>query len=819
MLAGHSSLRYADGGRAVTESAVTAAGRPGELPTRSGFLLTRGWRDTAQGVELTFWAASDEGPFRVIMTAQEPVCFIERDQPCSLPPGARRKPLALRLLGRGAVDALYFRQQRDLQALRQTGVPLAESDIKPADRFLMERFVRAGIKVTGTCRLESGVPTFRNPKVQAVDCQPVLRTLAIDIETRGNSQQLYSIAAADMQGENAAVFMVGQQPDERRNGYDLFFQPDEKAVLTTFLQWLQRVDPDILTGWSVVNFDLAFLERKCHSLNLAFDLGRGGEPAAILQPSARGSPRLARIPGRAVLDGIDLLKAGFWSFDSFSLENVARELLGEGKLITPSQDKVAEINRQFQHDKPGLADYNLRDCTLVNDIFSKADLIAFARQRAALTGLAIDRLGGSVAAFDNLYLPRLHRRGFVAPDVARTGDTLASPGGYVLDSAPGLYEHVLVLDFKSLYPSIIRTFFVDPLGLAEPGDDPVPGFLDAQFSRDNHLLPALIETLWAARDEARRADNAPLSQAIKIIMNSFYGVLGSSGCRFHSQQLATSITRRGHDIIMRSRDWIEQQGFRVIYGDTDSLFVLTGQATSDAALPGTTVGFARRSAGHEAVAAADRWHTQTGERLMQGLNAYWRQTLADELRLESRLEVEFETHFTRFLMPTVRGMPTGSKKRYAGLVVGPSGDNQLVVKGLEAARTDWTPLARDIQRELFRRVFLGLPYDEFLRAAVAALKAGDSDAALVYRKRLRRQVNDYQRNVPPHVQAARKLRSPGSWIRYVMTVNGPEPVEALQSRPDYQHYIDRQLAPAADGILQFLGTSFASVTDAQLQMF
>ena len=190
-----------------------------------------------------------------------------------------------------------------------------------------------------------------------------------------------------------------------------------------------------------------------------------------------------------------------------------------------------------------------------------------------------------------------------------------------------------------------------------------------------------------------------------------------------------------------------------------------------------------------------------------------------EHRLDSRLEVEFETHYSRFLMPTVRGMPTGSKKRYAGLTVTESGESRLVIKGLEAARTDWTPLARDFQRELFRRVFNGLPYDSFVREAVASLQAGDSDAALVYRKRLRRRVDSYQRNVPPHVQAARKLSSPGNWIRYVITVNGPEPLEALQSRPDYQHYLDRQLAPAADGILQFLGTSFDSITDAQLQMF
>lgn len=765
----------------------------------TGYLLTRGWRDTPQGVELAFWGATHTGPVRLVIEQQEPVCFINRSQSLLLPAHTRREPRELKLLGGEAVDALYFRQQRDLQALRQSGVMLAESDVKPADRYLMERFVCAGFEATGNEVDRDGVRTLFNPRLRRADVQPSLKALSLDIETRGNSDQLYSIAGATMHAANqepaACVFMIGTAEDELREGYTLRYCQDERALLIAFFNWLEIVDPDLIIGWSVVNFDLNFLDRKCRSLGIPFAVGRGKEAATILQPGNPGQPRIARVPGRGVLDGIGLLKAGFWAFDSFSLDNVAHQLLGEGKLITTEQNKVAEINRQFRDDKPLLADYNMRDCTLVNEIFIKADLIPFAVQRSNLTGLAIDRLGGSVAAFDNLYLPRLHRHGFVAPDVHSDSGGLGSPGGYVLDSAPGLYENVLVLDFKSLYPSIIRTFFIDPLGLAEPGEEPVPGFLDATFSRDRHILPGLIEELWQARDAAKRDKNAPLSQAIKIIMNSFYGVLGSNGCRFHSQQLASSITRRGHEIITQSRDKIEARGYQVIYGDTDSLFVLLGPS-------------------HDSQSAQ-----LTGQRLMNDLNTWWTETLADTYDIDCHLEVQFETHYTRFLMPTVRGMLTGSKKRYAGLITGSNGEPQLIVKGLEAARTDWTPLAREFQRELFRRVFLNLPFDSFVRDTAEALQSGELDGSLVYRKRLRRRLDEYKRNVPPHVQAARKLKPHGNWIRYVITRNGPEPVDALESAPDYQHYLDKQLAPAADGILQFLDTSFSDITDAQMQMF
>ena len=473
----------------------------------TGYLLTRGWRDTPHGVELTFWGTCDDGPLCLIVEHQEAVCFVNRAQSIDLPAPVRRVARDLKLLGGHPVDALYFKHQRDLQALRQSDTLLAESDVKPADRYLMERFITAGFEASGQQVVRDGVRTIFNPKLRKATVRPCLSAMSIDIETRGSSDQLYSVAGALLPSANvgatsqsysstaeqppaACVFMIGAASDQDRDGYRLRYFQDERTLLQAFFHWLQTIDPDLILGWSVVNFDLNFLDQKCRSLGLHFSLGRGGEAAAVLQPSSPGQARIARVPGRAILDGIDLLKAGFWAFESFSLDNVAHKLLGEGKLITSAQNKVAEINRQFRDDKPMLADYNMRDCTLVNEIFVKADLIPFAVQRANLTGLAIDRTGGSVAAFDNLYLPRLHRHGFVAPDVRTDSGGLGSPGGYVLDSVPGLYENVLVLDFKSLYPSIIRTFCIDPLGLAQPGDKPIPGFHHAEFSRDTHILPA-----------------------------------------------------------------------------------------------------------------------------------------------------------------------------------------------------------------------------------------------------------------------------------------------------------------------------------------
>lgn len=756
-----------------------------------GFLLTRRAVDGRDGCALEYWLAGTEKPVRVRIPGHEPVFFVERSARAEV--RARRERLELTTLDGAPVDGLYFADHGALrnghQALREAGVAAYESDVRPEDRYLMERFVRGPCEVEGEARDCGAFVEFVNPTLRPCDVTPRFRVASLDIETEGLSGALYSVALAMPDAER--VYMLGQGDDTDVVRY----VPTEKALLEGAFDWLDEHDPDLIIGWNVADFDLTFLDNKCREAGLPLRLGRDGGRAHIVPPANASQSAIARVPGRVVLDGIQLLRLGFWDFEQFSLDHVANELLGRRKLIDGSKHKLHEIRRMFREDKPALAAYNLEDCRLVLEIFEAADLIRFAAERARLTGLPMDRQGGSVAAFDFLYLPRLHRAGCVAPDVGTVTEPVASPGGYVMDSAPGLYDNVLVLDFKSLYPSIIWTFKIDPLGLAQPGDDPIAGYQGAAFNRERHILPGLVEELWQARDAAKRDRNTPLATAIKIIMNSLYGVLGSTGCRFFNPKLASSITRRGHELIRRSKEWIEGEGYEVIYGDTDSLFVLVGPGPDEDACRGI------------------------GEGLARGLNAFWRATLQDEHGVESHLEIEFERHYLRFFMPTIRGSETGSKKRYAGYVRTREGGCEVRFTGMEFVRSDWTALARQFQQELYRRIFEGEPYDAYVKQVAEEVLAGKHDAELVYRKRLRRKLEDYTKTAPPHVQAARKLDRPKRWVSYAITVNGPEPVEKLQSPLDYAYYLDKQLAPVADAILHVFDDSFAKLTSDQLELF
>ncbi|MEH6569403.1 MAG: DNA polymerase II, partial [Halioglobus sp.] len=704
------------------------------------------------------------------------------------------------------VQAVFFRSHRQLRRaadlLRAHDLVPLESDINPADRFLMERFITGSAALHGEIHTRGGHTIMRNPSIKAAPYKPTLSVASIDIETTMEGLQLYSIgvhAIRDNQ-HTRLVFMLGRGASQDW----VTSYTDQKQLLQAFMDWVAQYDPDILIGWNVVNFDLWYLQRVSDHLGLRLALGRDGRTTHWRDLDEDGLRKTVQMPGRVVLDGIELLRAAFYRFESFSLENVSRELLGEGKLLAGG-DRGREISELFEHDKTALANYNLKDCELVSDIFQATALLDFAIARTVMTGLNIDRMGGSVASFDNLYLPRLHRQGFVAPTAS--ADLIASPGGFVLDSMPGMYDHVLVLDFKSLYPSIIRTFFIDPLGLSlgthlqAAESATVPGYLEARFARAGHILPELIRQLWDKRDEAKSMGDGPLSQAIKIIMNSFYGVLGTPGCRFFDPRLASSITRRGHEILQRTRDYIEQAGQSVIYGDTDSVFVWIRDADTD----------------DDAVSA--------GRKLELELNHFWQTTLREEHDLECALELEFETHYKRFLMPTIRGSEKGSKKRYAGVVAGKDGDT-LIFKGLENVRTDWTRVAREFQEELYRRIFMREPYEDLVIKTTARVLAGEEDKRLIYRKRLRRRLSEYQRNIPPHVQAARlyearglPVPARGDWVEYVITTSGAEPAAKPLAMIDYQHYVDRQLEPVADGILGFVGSSFRRLVDKQIVMF
>ena len=788
---------------------------------KQGYILSRSTISIGNQSYVELWVATEEGAVCLHSDPQYPSCFIAASEKAKLTTLASQNNLDIRYsdddfrtLEQTPVITVKTANESTMHQLRglakDHGITLFEADIRLADRFLMERFIYGALEFFCPSNIEhshKGIPnTIKQAKVRAGHYTPSLTSISLDIEC-DEHENLYSIAIASSQCNQVIVVRDPAHP-ARYITDNLPFQIEEvhseSALLTKTMATINAIDPDIIMGWNIKQFDMAVLFRRAQKAKLTFTIGRNNSALSIRQWEGQ---TWVDLPGRAVIDGIEALKTMTYHFDSFSLDNVSRQLLGKQKLIQ-SEDKLAEIKRLYKEDPIALAKYNHEDCVLVNNIASQTKYIDFLILRGTLTGLDIGRPGGSVAAFLNVYLPKRHRKGYVSGVRPENGG-LASPGGYVMTSQPGLYDDVLVLDYKSLYPSIIRTFKIDPLGLAEGLKHPetaIPGFKGAMFSKESHFLPAIIDNLWKQRDEAKKAKDAPRSQAIKILMNSFYGVLGSGGCPFYDPRLASSITLRGHEIMQTTAKWIEELGYVVIYGDTDSTFVHI-EGNTDLGTP-----------------------QQTGEALAKEINQRWREKLKKEMNITCFLEIEFETHFSKFFMPTIRGSVLGSKKRYAGIKVN-SSSKEIVFKGLENVRSDWTELAKQFQYELYSRVFNDEPVIGYIKTLIQQVREGKMDEHLVYSKRLRKPLSEYVKAMPPHVKAAKHAdnlnKQQGLPLRYqnntsvsyVITLAGPQTLEHVSAQYDYQHYIDKQIRPIADSILPLINLSFDNITADQLPLF
>ena len=579
-----------------------------------------------------------------------------------------------------------------------------------------------------------------------------------------------------------------------------------------------EMDPDIITGWNVIDFDFRVLARRFTALGVPFDIGRSDLSASFLdRADTDGITRWRRskiiVPGRQVLDAMWLVRMAGMGLEDYRLETVAQSVLGRGKRIDelPGESRTAAVVRLYTTDTESLCVYCLEDTRLALEILLKEGLLEIALHKSLLIGTTLEQTSTSVASFEFLYTEGLHQRGIVAPTLGIDQDIVdRSPGGGIITPRAGLYRNVMAFDFKGLYPSIMRTFNIDPLARvqaangARDGEPPIVAPNGARFSRQPGSFPGSSNGSSRAGRRRRSGGDKRAVYAYKIVQNSFYGVLGTPGCRFAASELAGAITTFGQHILFWARDQVAARGYEVIYGDTDSLFVLSGSDGDP------SVGELRR----------------TGD----GLARYVNERLAEYARsaygAQSRMELEFEAVYRRFFLPPMRAEDhdeetesRGRAKGYAGLLLSeaPSGVGELLeIKGMEAVRHDWTALAQDLQREMLLLAFHDAPaaaIGDLVRERLRELRAGHKDSSLVYRKSLRRPVEEYTRSSPPHARAAALLPAEErtGLIRYVWTLEGPQPESRRAAGYDYEHYVQKQVRPVVESLAPYVGLQTESI--------
>ncbi|MFH1917190.1 MAG: 3'-5' exonuclease, partial [Nanoarchaeota archaeon] len=322
-----------------------------------------------------------------------------------------------------------------------------EADIRFPYRFMMDQGILGSCDISGKHTKGEYVDRiYEEPTFAPAEFFPKLRIASIDIETTGDTKKILSISIHTE--EYSRVLIVS---DKKWKNADSF--SDEARMLTAFRDKIRELDPDVILGWNVIDFDMKILHDHFKQHKIDFYLGRGDYHCSLKIFNDFFRESTADFPGRQVLDGIILLKNAFIKLDDYKLSTAAKTFLKDDKLIG-EKNKWQEIEKAYKENTQLFVDYNLKDSILAFDVVKKTGTLDLAIQRSLLTGMPLERVRAPIASLDSLYIRELNKRKIIAPSSSHGNKEEQTKGGFVMKSKPGIYNFVLVHDFKSLYPSI-----------------------------------------------------------------------------------------------------------------------------------------------------------------------------------------------------------------------------------------------------------------------------------------------------------------------------------------------------------------------------
>ena len=526
-------------------------------------------------------------------------------------------------------------------------------------------------------------------------------TMSFDLETSIVEETVLCAAAVVQQGESREVFE---------------FKGSERDILSGLTKIVREWDPDIITGYNIDNFDLTRLNSRTKELankrsvaEVSDLFGWGRVPlleseSKRLTPSRDSNRRAWRIHGRVVLDA--------WWQARMVLRPQRETLKFVCQLLWPDREDLqkmdvdaSKMDKEWAERPEVVMEYCVQDTILPLEILNEISAIERKEALAAVAGMPLETaIAGTTSQWiDSLVIRLADRECIAVPRTRRgpRGDQIV--GGYVHEVEAGVHEWIAVLDFKSMYPSImiannicyttrvdakIRPDEVD----TESHESPIGAtYLPASFRKG--LVPRLLESLMEQRashklshseaiengDTASQQFHYEMQFAVKILMNSFYGVFASNFYRFTHPDLGSSITAWARSNIKGIIGQLEEEGHPVVYSDTDSVFV---RAPVGEGVPGK-----------EPVEGEDRsaWDDSAKEMVEFG------QTLADRYSREGA-ELEFETGLSVFFSH-------GVKKRYVGRVIWP--ERSMLVRGYEMRRTDSFNLLSDAMTNMLDQILDG----------------------------------------------------------------------------------------------------------------
>lgn len=651
----------------------------------------------------------------------------------------------------------------DFRSRLKANFEILAADIPFHNRFIYDFDIGACIRVFGqeiegtdhtTDIVVSMDKANDRPKFEDIPAfNPQLKILAFDVENSIKDGHIYTIC-----------YVI------RENGKLSYAEPiigDEKEIIEKFSQAIQAEDPDVITGYNIDGYDIPVILERAKSLGMQpVQWGRDlSAPRQIMN-------RFWRLTGRLVADAWWAVKIQLKPKQE-TLNHVAKLLLNEEKLDVDPR----KIDEEWNADRDKVTRYCQKDAELSLRVLESVDILRKDMDLATVSRLPVDDVlnSGASQLIDSILI-RAADRQVPKVGVPLTGgwnDEEAIEGGYVHSIEPGLYHWVCVLDFKSMYPSLIISKNICFTTLSDQGEIVSP--IGARFlSKDQRegLLPRILLKLLADRDSIKRRMKEAetpeeqryydgLQAAVKVLMNAFYGVFASSFYRFTDRKIGSSITAFARETIKGIIAKLEEEAITVIYSDTDSIFVQSPHLELE-----STIKFGK--------------------------------DLATRFSSEGR-SLEFE----KIMEPL---FTHGKKKRYVGRIVWPT--QELLIRGYEIRRTDSFDLQSDTLMTVFEQILAGRTDEavKLARQTVADTAAGNVPAEKLVISRSCKAFNQYKdADSQATVQTAKKLTEMGydfvpgmkvSWI-VIDSRKTPQVVEPFVSgrqftaTPDWRYYAER----------------------------
>lgn len=649
--------------------------------------------------------------------------------------------------------------------------------------------------------LESIEPTGSKEPVQ-------LNVMCFDIE-------VYSPSGGMPKAEKDPIIMISYsfKGREKKSGVitfkkiDLPFvesMGDEKLMIKRFMDLLNELQPDIVTGYNSSGFDVKYFIDRCNALNMKFSMSRFEGETKI---ERHGLVDRVKVAGRVHVDMYTVIKfisivgaaESILKLNSKTLKNVYEAISGDSKKVMVDKPNIWKMWDGGREELEALATYNLDDSFALQKVYETFSPIMIELARLTydpLTDVCVSTTGQLVEFM--MMHSSCHNGELIPnkPDDRESRERLRNPieGAYVKTPEPGIYDNLAMFDFRGLYPSIIISYNIDPSTVCKDCTEYFESPDGTRFDKTRKgIMPALLQMMMnerAAVKKAYKKDPSNLllgsrSMALKIVSNSFYGYLGYARSRWYSRPCAASVTAFGRQYINDVMSKADGRGMKVIYGDTDSLVMLMADKTKEDALE-----------------------------FMKDYNS----------KLPPPMELELEDFYSRgvFVGKKVakESDAAGAKKKYALL----SESGRIKIRGFELVRRDWSRVSRDTQRAVLETILKeGDPKkaSDIVKETIRRLRAGEVPLSeVVISTQLRKSIEGYDVK-SPEVSAAKKAVKEGfktkeevenNIIGYIVTKHGntisdKAELEGMAKDYDPEYYINHQVIPATMKILKELGFS------------